>query len=214
MEKAWLLDQRDTAKLKRFGELGDEALLGIYRDTGDPEVIGVLYTRYTHLVFGNCYRYLGREEVARDAVMEIFEKLFDTLKEDEIRHFSSWLYQVSRNYCLMKLRKTGTEAKHLRILKAEKEGEIMESGLVMHLKEEELEIDKDRLKAAMKKLKKAQRTCLELMYMEDMSYKDIAERTGYSLRSVKSHIQNGKRKLRILLEHTARMIIISILWLF
>ena len=46
-------------------------------------------------------------------------------------------------------------------------------------------------------LKDEQRTCLELFFLKEKSYKDVAEMTGYSIKEVKSHIQNGKRNLRI-----------------
>jgi RNA polymerase sigma-70 factor (ECF subfamily) len=48
----------------------------------------------------------------------------------------------------------------------------------------------------MKKLKEEQRICLEMMYLEQMSYVQIAEETTYTLKQVKSYIQNGKRNLK------------------
>jgi RNA polymerase sigma-70 factor (ECF subfamily) len=36
--------------------------------------------------------------------------------------------------------------------------------------------------------------------MEKKSYQQITEQTGYSMMQVKSHIQNGKRNMRILIE--------------
>ena len=54
------------------------------------------------------------------------------------------------------------------------------------------QLDKEKDKAA-NKLKDEQRVCIELMYLEDHTYKEIAEITGYDLNKVKSHIQNGLR---------------------
>jgi DNA-directed RNA polymerase specialized sigma24 family protein len=34
------------------------------------------------------------------------------------------------------------------------------------------------------------------MYLQDKSYKEVAQITGYSLKEVKSNIQNGKRNLK------------------
>jgi len=36
--------------------------------------------------------------------------------------------------------------------------------------------------------------------MEKKSYQQIADQTGYSMMQVKSHIQNGKRNMKILIE--------------
>jgi RNA polymerase sigma-70 factor (ECF subfamily) len=53
---------------------------------------------------------------------------------------------------------------------------------------------------ALKELNTDQQLCVTLFYMEKKSYQQIAEQTGYSMMQVKSHIQNGKRNLRILIE--------------
>ena len=46
-------------------------------------------------------------------------------------------------------------------------------------------------------LSKEQRVCVELFYLKDKCYQEVAEITGYSLNQVKSYIQNGKRNLII-----------------
>ncbi len=67
---------------------------------------GLLFERYTHLVFGVCMKYLKNTYDAEDAVMGIFEKLMTDLKNHEVRDFKNWLYRVSKNHCLMILRKS------------------------------------------------------------------------------------------------------------
>lgn len=56
------------------------------------------------------------------------------------------------------------------------------------------------LEEAIKKLKDEQRICIELFYLQEKSYKEVADQTGLSMLNVKSHIQNGKRNLKIILE--------------
>jgi RNA polymerase sigma-70 factor (ECF subfamily) len=56
------------------------------------------------------------------------------------------------------------------------------------------------LGSAMGYLKEPQRLCIELVYIKEKSYVEVCEMTGYSLNEVKSHVQNGKRNLRIRLE--------------
>ena len=55
----------------------------------------------------------------------------------------------------------------------------------------------NKLEEAVKQLHAEQRTCIELFYLKEKCYNEIAETTGYSLMQVKSHIQNGKRNLKI-----------------
>lgn len=200
---------RHIAKDK-LADLSDEDLLKRYRQGADPALIGILYTRYTHLVFGNCLKHLGDPEAARDAVMGIFEGLFQSLLRDEVRHFSSWLYTVSRNYCLMELRRQRSGEEALKGLFADISGGDMENPVEVHLKEVEKQEKHLALQDALDQLGQEQRTCVELMYLEGRSYKEIAEHTGLEMNKVKSHIQNGKRKLRIILGRTASVF----LWLF
>jgi RNA polymerase sigma-70 factor (ECF subfamily) len=65
-------------------------------------------------------------------------------------------------------------------------------------------IEKDNtlieLQAALQQLSKEQQVCVTLFYLEKKSYTEISGKTGYSMMQVKSHIQNGKRNLKLLLE--------------
>jgi RNA polymerase sigma-70 factor (ECF subfamily) len=56
------------------------------------------------------------------------------------------------------------------------------------------------MQEALQQLNHEQQVCVTLFYLEKRSYTEIASETGYSMMQVKSHIQNGKRNLRLLLE--------------
>ena len=89
-------------------EQPDEALLIRYQQTGDKALIGALFSRYVHLVYGLCLKYLKDRDAAQDAVMTIFESLFKKLLDHDVKYFKSWLYLVAKNHCLMELRNAGT----------------------------------------------------------------------------------------------------------
>src|SRR6266850_4096263 len=82
----------------------DVELIRQYKASGDLEILGHLFLRYTSLVFGVCLKYLKDREEAKDAVMHVFEKLVQSLKEHNVENFKSWLYVTTRNHCLMSLR--------------------------------------------------------------------------------------------------------------
>jgi RNA polymerase sigma-70 factor (ECF subfamily) len=52
------------------------------------------------------------------------------------------------------------------------------------------------LEEAINRLSHEQKTCIRLFYLQEKSYAEVAEQTGYSLSQVKSYIQNGKRNLQ------------------
>lgn len=168
----------------------DEELLRLYRDEHRREALEVLFKRYTHKVLGLCMSYLKNQQDGEDAAMEIFEGLCKTLRHAEVQRFQPWLYYVSRNHCLKRLtRKLEPRRVELSEINADL---FMENGDdPAHYQEEQLE----KLSDAIDLLKEEQRHCVVLFYLEQCSYKEIADRTSYSLNQVKSYIQNGKRNL-------------------
>jgi len=45
-----------------------------------------------------------------------------------------------------------------------------------------------------------QKRCISLFFLENKSYSEIQEITQLDFKSVKTHLQNGKRMLRLLME--------------
>jgi RNA polymerase sigma factor (sigma-70 family) len=190
-----------TVKSSYFSSLVDDELIAIYRDSGNMEIMGELYRRYSHLVLGTCFKYLKNKENACDATMQIFEKLISDLKNTQVTYFKSWLYMVSKNHCLMQIRKETSVQKHLETIRENTPEKFVEIWDELHLNHES--DDEKRLVAiteALNQLNQEQRTCVELTYFENKSYKEIADITGMDTNKVKSHIQNGKRNLKLLLE--------------
>lgn len=181
--------------------LPDSEIIKLYKETGNPEWVGVLFERYTHLVFGICLKYLKDEEDSKDAVMEIFESLFKDLLIHDVKNFKSWLYSVSKNFCLMQLRKLKIIPRTEEITEKKMNHSFVEFMQELHpYKEQEIDEMFNKLQEAMDQLKPGQERCIELMYLQEKSYKEVAEITGYNLKQVKSYIQNGKRNLEKMLK--------------
>ncbi|MGD0583324.1 MAG: sigma-70 family RNA polymerase sigma factor [Bacteroidales bacterium] len=177
----------------------DEELLAEFRKSGDLEILGELYSRYMHLVYGVSLKYLKDRESSMDAVMQIFEKLITGIPRYNIENFRSWLHVVTRNHCLMQLR----SAK----LHGEKMAEwAIESSVFMENEPELHPIDEDvqgmdmALADCIERLKEEQKSCIRLFYFENRCYNEIADSLNMDEKKVKSHLQNGKRNLKICLE--------------
>lgn len=185
--------KRQSKKGNPDNIISDEVLVAQFLDTGNKEFIATLFERYTHLVYGICLGYLQDKEQGKDAVMEIFESLFEKLSVHHVAVFKNWLYTVSRNHCLMILRKAATQNRSY---------EKSLSSSVTSVEPDDAnpeissEIKEGTVSTAVESLNPDQRLCVSMMYLEDKSYKDIADQTGYTLNEVKSHIQNGKRNLK------------------
>lgn len=177
--------------------LQEKLLIEQYKKTKNAQFLSDLYQPYMALVFGVCLKYLKNRELAQDAVMDIFEKLaFDLLKYDTPDNFKTWLYVVTKNFCLMKLRKDGSESRALKKMS----DEIMDSGFDLHPLDKETPDLIPSLEKCMGELKEQQRLSIELFYYKKLCYREIADKMKETEKSIKSFIQNGKRNLKICLE--------------
>ncbi|MBL7882851.1 MAG: sigma-70 family RNA polymerase sigma factor [Bacteroidia bacterium] len=171
-----------------------------YKETNNNNYVGVLYKRYTHLIFGTCMKYLKNEEDAQDASIQLFEKLLIDLKKHEIQQFKSWLHMVCKNFCLMKLRSDKSKQKNF--IEMQKDfAFVMESEYDLHLSiENKKETELTFMEECLQGLNEEQRLCVELFYLQEKSYVQVADETRYSMNNVKSYIQNGKRNLKNCIE--------------
>lgn len=172
----------------------DAELVVQYKAGGDLDVLADLYQRYMDLIYGVCLKYTKDTEDAKDCVLNIFEELVLKLKKYEVDNFKGWLYQVAKNHCLMKLRSTKNLPKHI-------DADLVHLEENVHLNDIlEKEANFDVMDYCMGKLIGEQRQTIELFYLKEKCYKDIAEITGLDANKVRSFIQNGRRNLKICMD--------------
>lgn len=180
----------------------DSHLLQEYLESGDLEILGALFNRYIHLVYGVCLKYLKDREQSKDAVNQIFEKLIIEIPKFKIQNFRSWLYVVTKNHCLMEIRKNQSEKKQFEKFSADF---YMESTSISHPIDEERDSKLEKkLQECIEKLKKEQQKCVQLFYYGQKCYREIANHMGIDEKKVKSYIQNGKRNLKICIEEQTK----------
>ena len=180
----------------------DEKLVELYQSTGDLEQLGVLYERYVELVYGVCLKFFKDSSLAEDAVMSIFETLVEKVKTQDIRQFRPWLHVVAKNHCLMQLRKKNLTVSYDEMSPGMQAEVVQSAGTVHPLEVFEENGEEQALKKCMENLVPQQKHCVEQFYFDNKSYKEIAELTGEDLGMVRSHIQNGRRNLKICMEKT------------
>jgi RNA polymerase sigma factor (sigma-70 family) len=179
----------------KYGNISDTELLNRFYADHDNEWLGILLQRYTMLLLGVGMKYLKNEEEAKDAVQQVFLKAISELHKYKVEYFKSWIYMIAKNYCLMKLRDKGRFST-----------EINEKTLTTAAEPESnhIHIEKDKtldsLAQALQQLNKEQQLCVTLFYLHKKSYQEISEERSFSILQVKSHIQNGKRNLKIIME--------------
>ena len=173
----------------------DSELVAAYKQTQDLNVVGELFQRYMELVYGVCLKYLKQPENAQDSTIAVFEELSAKLLKHEVENFKAWLYTLTKNHCLMRLR----SEKKQTVVKID--AELVQSEESVHLngvleKEESFK----QLEYCLGQLGNEQRQVIELFYLEGKCYNEISETTGIEWSKVRSYIQNGRRNLKLCIE--------------
>lgn len=175
-------------------KLSDEDIISLYKEKLWTSCIDELYQRYAHMVFGVCLKYVKQIENAEDLTLTLFASLSEKLVQHQVQNFKSWLYVSARNSSLMFLRanKINLELKYEHLLYDDSDQRL----------DDKLEHDEliESLIEVFEELKDEQRICIQLFYLQKKSYEEVANMTHYSLKEVKSHLQNGRRNLKLLLE--------------
>jgi len=169
----------------------DDSLLKEFQSTLNQEVLATLYLRYSSLVYGTCMKYLKNEDSSQDAVMNIYQELVQKLPHHKVDNFKSWLYVVTKNHCLMQLRK---DKKNTTV---ELQPAFMQSEDFSHL---DSALEKERhlqlLEKCIDGLSDDQKASIRLFYLENKCYNEISALTGNDWNKVRSLIQNGRRNLK------------------
>lgn len=181
----------------------DEELLKHYKQSGNKELFADLFKKHVSVVYGTCLFYLQDKDEAQDATMQLFEKLMLDINNREIDNFKGWLSFVVRNHCISLIRKNKSQSKNIKsYYEFEYEAPDYETEEKINSVNDDVLLE--NMKTCLPKLKENQRICVELFYLKNKSYQDIANETNFSLNEIKSYIQNGKRNLKLFLEDSIK----------
>ncbi len=181
-------DLKDTATKK----LTDIELIRCYLEKRTPACFSKLYDRYAPKVFGKCLALLKDRTEAEDATQEIFVKVFSKMASfDERAKFSTWLYSITYNLCIDRLRKRKKE-RELFSEEDENAGDKIEEVDDRQL----LEMELDRLKVVLEKIPEGDKMLLLMKYLDGMQIKEIARILGKTESAIKMRIKRAKLKAR------------------
>jgi len=182
--------------------LSDQSLIEKVRG-GDYQAFEFLVTRYEAKVYRLAIRMLRNPQDAEDALQETFLQVFRGLPGFEGRsQFSTWLFRLASNVCLMRIRHRETEPSKLLPLEdylpklEEGEGPSMvdwadrpEDALLS--KE-----SREQMMGALEKLPPEYRAVFILRDIEGFSNAETGESLGISIAAVKSRLHRARLALR------------------
>jgi RNA polymerase sigma-70 factor, ECF subfamily len=158
---------------------------------GEQGAWNMLINSYSKSVYNIALNFFAERDVAADVTQEIFIKIYHNLdKFREEKNFSSWVFTISRNYCIDYWRKN----KKYFLNNHELDDKIStgkptpEENLI---KESEIEI----LRKKISQLEPELRLIIILRDIQDLSYQEIAEKFSIPEGTVKSRINRARLKL-------------------
>ena len=154
------------------------------------------YKKYYPKLIYYTSKMCGDSQKAEDVTTESFLTAFEKIDkyEKEKAQFSTWLFTIARNIMLQDIKAT---RKTISIdVELDEEGTTMKDFLQEEESDEFLhdivtkksEILKDHII----KLKEPYRSVIEMREIQKMAYKDIADKLGRNLSTIKSQIRNGR----------------------
>lgn len=179
--------------------LSDEELINQFKQYGNKNIFAELFKKHVKVVYGTCLFYLQDKDDAQDATMQLFEKLMIEVKNRDILNFKGWLSFVVRNHCISIIRKNKSNQKNI---KSYYEFEYVAPNIETEEKINAVDDEQmiELMTESLFQLKDKQRICIDLFYLKNKSYQEIATETNFSINEIKSYIQNGKRNLKLLIE--------------
>ncbi len=162
---------------------------------GDQAAWDLLVRQHRRKVFNIAYKFVGSHDGAEDLTQDIFLRIFKSLHTfDRRANFQTWLISVSRNLCI----------DHYRSIRKEREvidrdvdaGELSPAsaggGPLAALEQ------RDRvalLRQALGALPESLRTTVVMRDLQELSYREIADRLHLPEGTVKSRINRGRTEL-------------------
>ena len=182
----------------------DEELLERFNFQKDSRALEVLIQRYESPLFNYLFRYLGNREAAEDVFQASFLQVYSKSDQfDPSKKFKPWLYTVATNQAIDYQRRNhrkitisldvsyGSEAD-------ESTGSLQE---ILESAEKDPSFSMDtaeqaqRVRAAVDELPDILRETVNLVYFEDLKYKDAADILGVPVGTVKSRLHAAMKKL-------------------
>ena len=190
------LFQTRTARQKSKEKLTDSELILQYCKNEDQECIVLLLSRYTDQITGMCYNYFRNSDDVKDFTSELFMKLCSKLKQidpHEIRNVNAWLYTYIKHRILDQLRKVKTYNEYKSEFGKQSVHISSESRTMPAL-------DKEELMRGISSLSSNEKLCVELIYLQELSYQEIMEAYGFSFNQVRGFRDRGIAKLKTVLK--------------
>jgi RNA polymerase sigma-70 factor, ECF subfamily len=164
----------------------------------DEAALGELYDRYEAKIYSYIFRRTGEQSLAEDLTAQVFLKMLEAIRQGKAWHssFSGWLYRIAHNLVIDHYRNRERQS-HVEL----DEQEVSRSPEHNPVLTAEMNLDAERLRAAVRRLTDEQAEVISLRFLEGYSIIEVAEMMDKSEGSIKALQYRAVATLRNLLQH-------------
>ena len=175
----------------------DERLLVEAHNGGDSEAFASIVNEYSSSLYAHAMMRLGEPRAAEDAVQETFLRAYRAMPRFEGEfHLRAWLHRILTNVCFDEGDRRRREVRAF-----DRAASLAE--LDCPPADEVLDIDRAyaqrEVATALASLPVAYREALELRYVEQLSFREVADATGVSEENARARVHRGRAALRRLI---------------
>ncbi len=190
-----------------YKKLTDEELIHRFQ-RDDYQAFNEIVERYKNKLVNFIFRYTGNRDDAEDYAQDTFLKLYKSKHlYREIARFSTWFYTIALNTVKTNLKKKNRYSS-ISISDFDPENDKdydLKSDDVSPEDTVNSSIEMELIQKAIDSLDDAFREVIVLRDIEDLEYDEIAKITGLPLGTVKSRINRGREKLKIILSNKIKL---------
>jgi len=176
-----------------YKDISDEELVKKIVAKKDSTMFGVLYDRYSKMVYNKCYGFAKSQKEAEDLTQDIFLMLFVKLGSFKGKSkFSTWLYSFTYNFCVNyvnrdKGRKISDKANNIDDSEYKLTVEVTDESL--------LDLQVEKLKKALELIEPEEKTLLLLKYQDGVSIKELESIMEISSSAIKMRLKRAKARV-------------------
>ncbi len=174
----------------------DQILAETFRSTREDRFFAEIVRRHQGPIQAACGRVLRNRSEAEDIAQDTFVAAFTKIDTYRGGNLGAWLSVIARHLCLNRL--------EARLTKPAEASTDM-GDLAAPESFEAASHWADECRVMLSQLSPPQQLSIKLFFIEGYSYKEVAGLTGFSEEQVKTHIQNGKRRLRTVWEQMGQV---------
>lgn len=163
--------------------------------SGDAEAFGLIFEQHHRFIYKFIYAMLGEQSAAEELTQETFlgaYKGINSMRGDA--SLRTWLCSIAKNTVYKSIRSTRKES-----TKADEEIELLNVVDDKNLQPDRQFLSKElnkTIQSALKKLDEDKRLIFTLKELQQLSYNEISEITGYSIPKLKTDLHRAKAEMR------------------